>query len=118
MPANLPPDYYNAEKRYREASTIQEKIRILREMLAIMPKHKGTEHLKGDLKRKIAKLENQKNKKNVINKYSEYDNIQREGAGQVVLAGLPNSGKSSILVNLTNANSSIGDFPYSTFKPV
>ena len=56
MPANLPPDYYAAERRFRQASTPEEKINVLREMLAIMPKHKGTEHLQGDLKRKIAKL--------------------------------------------------------------
>ena len=62
MPANLPPDYYAAEKRLREASSIQDKMEILREMLAIMPKHKGTEHLQGDLKRRIAKLNSQAQK--------------------------------------------------------
>ena len=118
MPANLPPDYYTAERRYREAETIQEKIEILREMLAIMPKHKGTEHLQGDLKRKIAKLNVQAQKKQVKSRSSGLDHIPREGAGQVVLVGPPNSGKSSILANLTHAKSRVAEYPYSTFKPV
>ncbi len=118
MPANLPPDYYAAERRYRETADIQEKIDILREMLAIMPKHKGTEHLQGDLKRKIAKLQSQNRKKQVRGSGPSLDHIPREGAGQVVLVGMPNSGKSSMLTVLTHAHSEVADYPYSTFKPV
>jgi ribosome-interacting GTPase 1 len=118
MPANLPPDYYAAEKRLREAGSIKEKIEILREMLAIMPKHKGTDHLKADLKRKIAKLNQQSQKKQGTARSSGLDHIPREGAGQAVLVGPPNSGKSSILCHLTNAHSDVADYPFSTFKPV
>ena len=118
MPANLPPDYYAAERRFRQASTPEEKINVLREMLAIMPKHKGTEHLQGDLKRKIAKLNVHAQKKQATSRSSGYDHIPREGAGQVAMVGPPNSGKSSILNALTNAQSKVESFPYSTFKPV
>jgi ribosome-interacting GTPase 1 len=118
MPANLPPDYYAAERRYRQASETWEKIEILREMLAIMPKHKGTEHLQGDLKRKIAKLNAQAKKKQVRSRSSVIDHIPKEGAGQAVLVGPPNSGKSSILSAVTNAHSEIADYPFSTYKPV
>ncbi|MBN2029347.1 50S ribosome-binding GTPase [bacterium] len=118
MPANLPPDYYAAERRYRETGNVQEKIEILREMLAIMPKHKGTEHLQGDLKRKIAKLQSQSQKKQVRGSGPNLDHIPREGAGQVVLVGMPNSGKSSMLMKLTHAHSEAADYPFSTFKPV
>lgn len=118
MPANLPPDYYAAEKRYRNASEIREKIEILREMLAIMPKHKGTEHLQGDLKRKIAKLHSLAKKKHVRSRSSGIDHIPKEGAGQAVLVGPPNSGKSSILSAVTNAHAEIADYPFSTYKPV
>jgi ribosome-interacting GTPase 1 len=118
MPANLPPDYYAAERRYREASSIEEKLNILRKMLAIMPKHKGTEHLQGDLKRKIAKLQGQQDKKQIKGKSSSLDHIPKEGAGQAVLVGLPNTGKSSILSGLTNAHVQVAEYPYSTFKPV
>lgn len=118
MPANLPPDYYAAERRYRETGDVQEKIGILREMLAIMPKHKGTEHLQGDLKRKIAKLQSQSQRKQVRGSGPSLDHIPREGAGQVVLVGMPNSGKSSMLTMLTHAHSDVADYPYSTFKPI
>ncbi len=118
MPANLPPDYYAAERRYREAGSIEEKLAILREMLAIMPKHKGTEHLQGDLKRKLAKLQGQAERKQVKGKSSAPDHIPREGVGQIVLVGLPNAGKSSIISGLTNAHVQVAEYPYSTFKPV
>lgn len=118
MPANLPPDYYAAERRYREAKTVEEKILILQEMMAIMPKHKGTEHLRGDLKRKIAKLNSQKNVKSVKSRSRDLYHIPHEGAGQVVLVGLPNSGKSSIAYALTEAHVHVADFPFSTFKPI
>ena len=118
MPANLPPDYYAAERRYRESDSPQEKIAILREMLSIMPKHKGTEHLQGDLKRKIAKLQAQAKKKQATSKTPGLDHIPREGVGQAVLVGPPNSGKSSILSTLTHAESLVADYPFSTYKPV
>ena len=56
MPANLPPDYFEAEKRFRDAKTQSEKIACLEEMLTIMPKHKGTDKLRADLRRRISKL--------------------------------------------------------------
>ena len=54
MPANLPPMYFEAEKRFRDGKTPEEKIEALEEMLAIMPKHKGTDHLKADLRARIS----------------------------------------------------------------
>ena len=118
MPANLPPDYYAAERRFRVENNIQEKINILREMLAIMPKHKGTEHLQGDIKRKIAKLSAESQKSRGGSRQSQFDHIPREGAGQAVLAGLPNCGKSTLTDHLTHAHPKVADYPYSTFKPV
>jgi len=56
MPANLPPHYFEAEKRFREAKTTEGKIEALEEMLTIMPKHKGTDKLRADLRRRIGKL--------------------------------------------------------------
>ena len=56
MPANLTPDYFKAEQWYRTATTTEEKILALEQMLAVMPKHKGTDKLKADLRQKISAL--------------------------------------------------------------
>jgi hypothetical protein len=48
MPANLSPEYKDAQEAYRKAGDPRERLECLREMLWTIPKHKGTEHLQGD----------------------------------------------------------------------
>lgn len=117
MPANLTPDYFKAEKWFREAATTEEKILAIEQMLAVMPKHKGTDHLKADLRRKLSKLKESSEKK-TGGKHSDIFHIQRSGAGQAVLLGTPNCGKSSIVAALTNAKANIADFPFTTTVPL
>jgi ribosome-interacting GTPase 1 len=117
MPANLTPDYFKAEQWYREATTTEEKILALEQMLAVMPKHKGTDHLKADLRRKLSALKEGEEKRR---KSAGVDifHVPRMGAGQVVLLGLPNSGKSSIVEVLTNAKVHVAEYPFATSAPV
>lgn len=117
MPANLPPHYFEAERRYREAGTPQGKTEALEEMLMIMPKHKGTDKLRADLRRKISKLKAQAKKKKGSSRRETAYSIDREGAAQVLLVGPPNSGKSSLVDKLTNASPEVADFPHTTWKP-
>jgi ribosome-interacting GTPase 1 len=117
MPANLTPEYFKAEKWYREATTADEKILALEQMLSVMPKHKGTDHLKADIRRKLSKLKEapvQKGK----GKHVDVFHVPRSGSGQIALIGTPNSGKSSIVAALTNAKVNVADFPFATTAPV
>jgi ribosome-interacting GTPase 1 len=112
MPANLPPQYFEAEKNFRTAKSSGEKIAALEEMLAIMPKHKGTDHLRAELRSRIAKLAHQQSKKSGTQRTSMM--IDKEGAAQIAIIGLPNSGKSQLIANITKATPIIAQYPLST----
>jgi len=112
MPANLPPQYFEAEKRFRLAKSPEEKITTLEEMLAIMPKHKGTDHLRAELRTRIAKLTQLAAKKSGTRRASMA--IEKEGAAQVAVIGPPNAGKSQLVASITNASPAIAEYPFTT----
>jgi len=117
MPANLTPQYYEAEEKYRKASTPEDKIAALQEMLATIPKHKGTEKLQADLKRRLSQLrEESQQKKKAKSTYNPF-HVEKQGAGQVVLTGYPNTGKSALVATLTRAKVKVADYPYTTTIP-
>jgi uncharacterized protein len=117
MPANLPPMYFDAEKRFREAKTSESKIEALEEMLTIMPKHKGTDKLRADLRRRIAKLKELAQQKKGGSRRDAACMIEKEGAAQVIVIGAPNTGKSALVAALTNASPEVAEFPHTTWKP-
>ncbi len=118
MPANLTPQYLEAELRFKQAKTTPEKIKALEVMMAVIPKHKGTERLRGQLKSRMSKLKEELQRKPAVGRVEQAYNIKKEGAAQVVLLGLPNSGKSSLLSQITNASSEVADYPFTTQKPI
>lgn len=114
MPANLPPQYYETERKLRQAKTSQEKVAILEELLTLVPKHKGTEKLQALLKTKIAKLKAELQKKPAVSRHGGIPRIEKTGAAQIIVIGPPNSGKSSLIKALTAANPEIADYPFTT----
>jgi ribosome-interacting GTPase 1 len=118
MPANLSPEYKAAEANFRRTRDPQERLDCLREMLRVVPKHKGTDHLQGDLKRKIKELsEELEGHKKGGARSGPSIVIHPEGAAQLALIGPPNSGKSSLHARLTGSNAHVAPYPFTTQYP-
>lgn len=120
MPANLPPTYYKLKHEHEAAKTDAERLVLLEEMLRIVPKHKGSEKVVADLRRRIARIKKGEaatgGKKGARKGYSEH--IPKQGAGQIVLLGPPNGGKSQILAAFTKAKPAVSPTPYTTTAPL
>jgi len=117
MPVNAGYEYAEAQKKVNEAKTPQEKIKALEYLLSVSPSHKGAEKLRQEIKTKISKLK-EKAEKEKARKSSGFSiSVKKEGAAQVALVGLPNSGKSFILHKLTGAKAEIADYLFTTKMP-
>ena len=120
MPTNVPPQYREAEERFRQARTSEAKIAALHEMLAIMPKHKGTDHLKAQLRARMSRLmeELEGPSRGPHAARAQPFSLPKEGAGRATLIGLTNVGKSLLLARATGARTRVGAYALSTQEPV
>ncbi len=120
MPANLTPEYLEAEERWREADTPEDKLEALHDMLRALPKHKGTEKMQAELRKRIAKMrdqvEKQKRSPAAIKRKPDWV-VEKQGSGQIIVLGPPNSGKSSLVNSLTTAEPEVGEYPFTTTLP-
>ena len=120
MPTNLPPD---AKKKWAEVEATKyptERLQRMQEFLSLVPKHKGTMKLRGQIKKQMAILrkEIEEKKRRKAGKGGPKFFIEKEGAAQIALIGLTNVGKSSLLSAVTNAKVEVSPNPYTTREPV
>jgi small GTP-binding protein len=117
MPTNLPPEATEAERRYRAASSPAAKIATLEEFISLIPKHKGTDKLRANLRKRLSKLKSGSQGRKGISRQASVFHIEREGAGQAVVIGPANVGKSALVTALTNATPEVADYPFTTWTP-
>lgn len=119
MPANLSPEYKQAEEAYRAARDARDRLDCLKQMLRAIPKHKGTDHMQADLKRRIKQLtEELAGPRKGGARSGPTTSVRHEGAAQVALLGPPSAGKSTLHARLTGSRAEVGDYPFTTKLPM
>lgn len=122
MPTNVTPEFDKQRQIYEDTEDLVQRIAELEKLLSLAPRHKGAERMIGDYRKKLAQLKAKLEKTREQERArksggAEEGVIRKEGAGQVCLIGVTNSGKSTLINSVTNAELDVGDYPFTTPIP-
>lgn len=95
---------------------IEDKIKSIEEEIQKTPYNKATSHHIGKLKAKISKLKEEQIKRSSGGSKGEGFHIKKSGDATAVLVGFPSVGKSTLLNELTNAESKVGAYQFTTLE--
>jgi len=120
MPANLPEEAKHKWNEVTLTKNPETRLQLMGEFLSLVPKHKGTEKLCSQVKRQMAQLREEiEKRKQQAKKTSSGPSyyVPKAGAAQMAVIGPPNAGRSSLLKAVTNSSVQVTAWPFGTTKP-
>ena len=119
MPANLPAEAKAKWHEVTQTKNLETRLKLMGEFLSLVPKHKGTEKMCSQVKRQMAQLREDidKRKKQAKRRSAPSYFIEKAGAAQVALIGPTNAGRSSVMRAVTNSTVEVASWPFATRVP-